>query len=141
MSKSGRIGTNAENHYLVEYVRRVWPKADRSPKKGSNDYGDYSNVGVFLVEAKKRAKLTGEFVGWVNTALDKTRAAAERYLREGCGYPSPSKRDIRETAEELFPWVIFMSGNKHNQPDIDLCVMPASLARDALNALVDLVDP
>src|SRR3990167_3113420 len=131
MSKSRRIGTNAENHYLESYIKPAFPEAQRAPLRGTNDYGDYLNVDGYLLEAKKRKRLAGEIVGWANTAISKTRWAAHKELR-GRGVGRPSAAHVRARALEAFPWVIFFSGDRRHDPDIDLATMPASLAAYAL---------
>ena len=139
MSKSRRIGTNAENHYLEVYIKPVFPNAQRAPLKGANDYGDYLNVDGYLIEAKKRKRLQGEIVGWVNTAISKTRWAAHKRL-VGQGAYRPGSEMVRAVAARDHPWTIFFSGDRRNDPDIDLAIMPAALASRALGALRTLED-
>ena len=107
----------------------------RAPLKGVNDYGDFTQVGRWLVEAKKRKRLQGEIIGWVNTAITKTRWAAHRFLRESGEMPTVER--TRQVALDEFPWVILMAGDKRNQPDIDLAVMPAAVAARMLVAWED----
>lgn len=122
MSKSRKIGSGYEVYILDKYLKRVWPNAERSPQKGVNDYGDFVNVS-WLVEAKKRKKLQGEIISWVNTALSKTRWAAQRAYD---GERVPLK-EVYNRALIEFPWVIICAGDKRNQPDIDLAILPAEV--------------
>lgn len=130
---SRQKGTGYEVHVLEKYLLPVWPTAGRRPLQGVNDYGDFLNVDGLLIEAKKRARLAGEIVGWVKTALTKTRWAAHKELSRVKDRPSSAL--VKDYATRFFPWVVFFSGDRRVQPDIDLAIMPASLARDALRAL------
>jgi hypothetical protein len=125
VSKQRAKGTAYENHVLETYLRPIWPKAERAPLKGTDDYGDFINVGRWLVEAKKRKKLQGEIIGWVNKVIGKTIWAAQKLL------PGESASRVRKNAARR-PWVIVMAGDKRSQPDIDLVVLPASLFFEVL---------
>lgn len=50
MSKARDKGTAGENYFL-EFLRVIWPTAERAPLKGVQDKGDFVGVPL-LVEAK-----------------------------------------------------------------------------------------
>lgn len=54
MSKARAKGTDFENHVLEKYLKEVFPDVERAPLKGINDYGDFVNVGNWLIEARNR---------------------------------------------------------------------------------------
>ena len=98
-SPSTRKGTTYENHVRDVYLRPVWPKAERAPKRGPYDRGDFDRCNGWIVEAKHRNRWdVGE---WVRTVLKKAE-------REGAS-----------------PWVIVFAGDKRSTVPLDLVVMPA----------------
>lgn len=108
---SKQKGTAFENHVLDTYLRRVWPKAERSPLKGGLDFGDYTGVGNYLVEAKKTK--TWRIPEWVRT------------IRKKIGSQSPTS-----------PWVLVFAGDKRQEPKVDLVVLPAEQYFEQLRRLV-----
>jgi len=80
MSRSRAKGTDFESE-LLGPLRRVWPAVTRAgTTKGPNDYGDFLNVGGWLVEAKKQDKW--HLPAWIKTIQRKvsTRAAAISFV-------------------------------------------------------------
>ena len=100
MSSPGTAkGTRFENHVRDVYLRPIWPKAERAPKRGMLDRGDYDHCNGWIVEAKHRKRWdVGE---WVRTILKKVQ-------REGAS-----------------PWVIFFAGDKRSTIPLDLALVPA----------------
>lgn len=98
MSKQRQKGTEYENFLLTTYLRRVWPKADRSPQRGVKDFGDFSNVGGWLVEAKKHERW--DLPNWIRKI---------QWKIERDGQPSP--------------WVLLFANDKRKGFP-DLAVMP-----------------
>jgi hypothetical protein len=107
MSKQRAKGTAFENHVLETYLKKIWPKVERAPLKGVNDYGDFINVGYWLVEAKKRDRW--DLPTWIRTILKKVRAKGTS------------------------PWVLVFAGDKRSAIDIDLVVLPAEQYFDQLH--------
>jgi len=95
-------GSAYEVQQLAKHVRRIWPDAERAPLKGTLDYGDYTNIDGWLVEAKKRNRW--DIREWV-------RGVVRKISREG-----------RKGA----PWVILFAGDKRVDPNFDLCVQPTA---------------
>jgi hypothetical protein len=91
------------------------------------DYGDFLGVEGWLVEAKKRKRLQGLIVQWVNTVIGKTLWRVQKVR------PGLSAREARRVAERM-PWVLVCAGDKRNQPHIDIAVLPASLLSRILRA-------
>lgn len=71
MSAQRQKGTGYET-YLLPIIRRVWPKAERAAQSGLNDFGDFTNVGGWLLEAKKQETWT--LPAWIRTAQQKVKA-------------------------------------------------------------------
>lgn len=94
MSAQRQKGTEYENYLLVTYLRKVWPKAERAAQKGMKDFGDFMNVGGWLVEAKKWDRW--DLPNWIR----KVQAKIERG-----GQPAP--------------WVILFANDKRKGfPDL-----------------------
>lgn len=101
MSKQRQRGTRTENEHMERWLRRVWPDVERAPLKGTNDRGDFVNVGPVLVESKYRSTTKGWRVAeWARTAM---RKAGDNQ------------------------WMVIMSADKRKKDGfpIDLVVMPA----------------
>ena len=77
MSTQRQKGTGYET-YLIPILRRVWPKAERAAQSGVNDFGDFTNVGGWLLEAKKQETWT--LPAWIRTIQKKVETG---------GQPSP----------------------------------------------------
>lgn len=56
MSKQRQKGTEYENFLLTTYLLRVWPQVERRAQQGMRDFGDFTNVGGWLIEAKKHER-------------------------------------------------------------------------------------
>ena len=68
MSKQRAKGTQYENRVRDNYLRPIWPSADRAPLRGTADVGDFDGTPL-VVEAKKRnAWRLGE---WIRTTAAK----------------------------------------------------------------------
>ena len=110
MSKARRKGTGYENHLRDTYLQDIWPGADRAPLRGSNDHGDFDNVGGYVVEAKKRDR-------W---ALPDWIRVTQKKLRPG---------------DRPDGWMIWFAGNKtRGVVRDDYVLMPASLATHLLRS-------
>lgn len=102
MGKSTAKGTRYENHVLSK-LREVWPEAERSPKKGVDDYGDFVGVPL-LVEAKwRKTSRSWRIAKWVETAMLK-RVRAKEDPKRG--------------------WAIALAEDKRSGIPIDLVVVP-----------------
>ncbi len=122
MSKSVDKGTRYENHCRDNLLRTVWPDVERRAKQGINDYGDFINVGLELVEAKWRKKIYGEIWNWIGTVLTKV-GWREHHLGVERG---------------TLPWVIVFAQDKRFKPKIDLVITDARRYFDDLARLNEL---
>ncbi len=121
MSKSVDKGTRHENHVRDTYLRRIWASAERAAKSGVHDYGDFINVGDWLIEAKWRKKIRGEVWNWINTVVSKVRW-----------------RQANFRMERTPPWAIFFAQDRRSAPGIDLVVMDAADFTNLLRLVRDL---
>lgn len=112
MSSPGtKKGTTFENHIRDTYLRPIWPKAERAPKRGIMDRGDFDHCNGYIVEAKHRKRWDiGE---WIRTVLRK-----------------------QQRHDPAAPWVIVFAGDKRTAINMDLVVMPAEQYFHQLKALV-----
>lgn len=111
MSKSRAKGTRFENDVVSRYLRQVWPYADRAPLRGVRDFGDFTNVNGWLIEAKHRK--VWRIPEWVRTIRQKVK-------------------DQDPTA----PWALVLRQDGRNLPD--LVVLPAEQYFHQLRFLVAL---
>ena len=137
VNPSKKKGSAYEGHVCETYLVPIWPGAERiSNVRGSKDYGDFINTGRWLIEAKKRARLVGEIMGWVRVVMSKVRWRAHRQARLHA--PLVERVSVRvrdEWAAEHLPWAIVMAGDKRQEPEIDLMLLPASWGFKAIAAL------
>jgi hypothetical protein len=99
-------GRRNENDHRDKYLQRVWPDAERKRLQGIYDFGDFTNVGGWLIESKwRKATSDWRIATWV--------------------------REVREKVEKqapTAPWVIIASTDKRKKKDglpIDLAIMDA----------------
>ncbi len=69
MSQQRQKGTGFETEQLP-WIRRIWPDAGRAGTTlGGADYGDFTNIGPYLIEAKKHN--SWRVSEWIRTILKK----------------------------------------------------------------------
>lgn len=113
VSASRSKGTGYENYVLERYLKFIWPQAERTAQKGIKDFGDFLNVGNYLVEAKKWDKW--DLPQWIRTIQKKIAT--------------------RPTS----PWLLFFAGDKRKGLG-DLVVMPADQYIEQLRTLQRLTE-
>ena len=70
MSKQRSKGTQFESYLIPTYLRQIWPDAARRALQGVNDFGDFINVGEWLIEAKKHN--SWRVFEWIRKCMSKT---------------------------------------------------------------------
>lgn len=101
MSKARQKGTSFENHVLEEYLRPIWPDADRSPLRGVKDAGDFLNINGWIIEAKNRK--AWRLPEWIRQVYRQ-----------------------KQNVDPLAPWAIVFKGDKRTDLNEDYVVMPAA---------------
>ena len=104
MSRQRQKGTQYENHVRDEYLRKIWPHAQRAPLLGINDAGDFINTGSLMVEAKKRN--AWRLPEWIRVIFKKS-------------------------VKQQRPWILVFAGDKRKGDEAmrqDFVVMPANVA-------------
>ena len=99
MGKETAKGTRFERYLAEELLPQVWPDVERAAKSGINDFGDFTNVGGWLVEANHRKR-------WA--VPDYIRGILEKIKRRG----------------QPTPWVLVLRQDKRTLP-VDVAVLDA----------------
>jgi hypothetical protein len=111
-------GTDFENHVLAEYVIPVFPDAERRAPQGTADYGDYTNVRGWLLEARNRK--TWALPDWIRGVYAKM---------------------MRLHDNRAAPWAIFFKADKRGPLFEDYVVIPARIWSNLMkdrNALMQM---
>ena len=101
MSKARQKGTTFENHVLNEYLLSVWSTAERAALSGINDYGDFTNVDDWHIEARNRK--TWALPEWIRGVYKKME---------------------RKHGDRNQPWMIVFKADKRSDLHEDYAVLP-----------------
>lgn len=94
-------GTRYENRVRDGYLHDVFPNVDRAPLRGTQDYGDFTGIGDWLIEAKWRATPGGlRIPSWL--------------------------QQIKHKVEEGAPWVLQWAIDRRKDP-VDYVITDARL--------------
>lgn len=108
MSKARAKGSGWEVA-LLGPLRFIWPRAERAPLKGINDYGDFLNVDGLLLEAKKTD--VPHFLQWAKTANAKTGGSGWRIIWSG----DQRRKDGPFVLMPLTDWLILEEEARENR--------------------------
>jgi hypothetical protein len=103
---SGAAGTKYENHVRDKILVGIWPEAERRRLQGINDYGDFLNVGGWLIEAKGYTRTGWALPLWIRHVYRKLK----------------NKHDHTDK-----PWAIIFKGDKRGELKEDYVVIPARI--------------
>ena len=109
MSKARAKGTSFENHVQTVLVD-VWPDIERAALSGINDYGDFTNVDGWLIEARNRK--TWALPEWI-------RGVYKKIARKHLGAPNRA-------------WMIVFKSDKRTDLYDDYAVLPLATVADLL---------
>lgn len=101
MSKARQKGTSFENHILETYLTSVWSTAERAALSGINDYGDFTNVDGWHIEARNRK--TWALPAWIRGVYAKMK---------------------RKHGDINHNWMIVFKGDKRSDLAEDYAVVP-----------------
>ncbi len=106
MSNPARAkGTDFEVHVDDSYLKEIWPKVERAPLKGINDFGDFVNVDGWLIEARNRK--TWALPAWIRGVYSKLE---------------------REGRNKHYRWMLVFKADKRGPLDDDYVLMSATQA-------------
>jgi hypothetical protein len=71
-------GTAYEKHVLERYLQHIWATADRAALHGTEDIGDFTGCGRWVIEAKAQERLA--LPEWIEKTTAKARKMGYHWM-------------------------------------------------------------